>query len=356
MATHMRHALVQRPRDKRPVWIGVLVTVLVLILSVSGWVWNRAQNAVNSATEGQGGAAIDILVPKALTNEGSGRVNLLLAGSSFDDTDHDGATLTDSIIVASMDLETKHVTLISIPRDLWVQYDNRSMKINAVFPAAAHGTQGVQDLGNWRMGMAALGGVVERVTGLHVDQYALVGYTALKDAVDALGGVDVTISTNDPRGIYDPNTDLRLPSGPNHLDGATALKLARARNHKEAGKAAYGINSDWGRGDNQRMILLALMQKAKSSPALANPATLVSLFDTVSRNVRTDLTVSQIRRAFDLATKVERTESISIKGDATHELLANYTDGNTGADAIIPAAGRYDYTDIWKFVEEACSS
>jgi len=352
----MKHALDESPRRRRHVWRWVLAALLVVVLAVSGWVWSRAQNAVNDATEGQGGAAIDILMPKALTNEGSGRVNILLAGSSFDDTDHDGATLTDSIILASMDLETKHVVLISIPRDLWVQYNNRTMKINAVFPVAAHGTQGVQDLGNWRMGMYALGSVVERVTGLHVDQYALVGYTALKDAVDAVGGIDVTIATDDPRGIYDPNTDLKLPSGQNHLDGTTALKLARARNHKEAGKTAYGINSDWGRGDNQRMILMALMQKAKASAALANPATLVSIFDTISVNVRTDLTVSQIRRAYDLSSQATAVKSISIKGDETHELLANYADSDTGADAIIPAAGRYDYSQIWKFVEAACAS
>jgi len=354
MPTVRRHAI-EPPRRRVWPWIvGVLLVALVSGVGVSAWVLNRAQHAIDSSMDGQGGSAADLFVPKALNHEDAGRVNILLAGNSFDDEGHEGAALTDSIMVASMDITTSHITLISIPRDLWVDYGGHQMRINAVFPYAASGTQGADSLGNWRLGMSALGSVAQKITGLHIDQYALVGYTALKDMVDAVGGIDVVIATGDPRGLYDANVDLTLPAGPAHLDGTDTLKLARARNHPMPGKKSYGINSDWGRAENQRMILAALLAKVKTTPALANPAAIVSIFDSIAANVRTDLTVSQIRRVFDLASKSGAITSVSIKGDDKTVLLVDYTT-DTGADTVIPAAGRFVYYDIWRYLAAACA-
>jgi LCP family protein required for cell wall assembly len=345
------------PTVRRHVWrwiVAVLLVALVSGIGVAGWVLSRAQHAIDSSMEGQGGSAADLFVPKALDNEDAGRVNILLAGNSFDDEGHEGAALTDSIMVASMDMTTGHITLISIPRDLWVEYSGHQMKINAVFPYAASGTQGAETLGNWRQGMNALGGVVQKITGLHIDQYALVGYTALKDTVDAVGGIDVVIATDDPRGLYDANVDLLLAAGPAHLDGTDTLKLARARNHPMPGKKPYGINSDWGRAENQRMILAALLAKVRTTPALANPAAIVGIFDSIAANVRTDLTVSQIRRVFDLASKSGPIASVSIKGDDKTVLLVDYTT-DAGADTVVPAAGRFAYYDIQRYIAAACA-
>ena len=96
-----------------------------MIAALGGWILISAQNAVDKSMNGQGGSAIDILMPKPLNNEGTGRVNVLITGNSFDDEGHQGAALTDSITVASMDLVNKKITLISIPRDMWVDIPGR---------------------------------------------------------------------------------------------------------------------------------------------------------------------------------------------------------------------------------------
>jgi len=345
------------PRHHRHVVRWIVAAVLVLAVGVSAWVLTSAQRAVDAAMDGKGGAAIDILVPRPLNGEETGRVNLLLVGNSFDDRGHEGAALTDSIIVASMDLSTHRVVLASIPRDLWVEYDGDQMKINAVYPVAASGTSGASGLGDSAAGLAALSGVVTRVTGLRIDHYVLVGYTALKEIVDAVGGIDVVIDSPDPRGIYDPASNgLRLANGPQHLDGQTALSLSRARNHAQEGQEEpYGIpDAGFGRERNQRMVLSALMDKVQHTPALANPAVMVAIFDSVSANVRANLTVSQVRRVYDLTTQGGAPASVSLLGDGTVWLLRDYDDREVGAsDALVPAAGVFDYSDIQAYLARA---
>ncbi len=346
-----------RPRRRRHPVRWVLAAVLVLAVGLSAWVLVSAQRAVDSALDGKGGAAIDILIPRPLDGEETGRVNILLVGNSFDDVGHDGAALTDSIIVASMDLTSHRVVLASIPRDLWVEYAGDQMKINAVYPVASSGTAGASGLGDSAAGLAALSGVVTRVTGLRIDHHVLVGYTALKEIVDAVGGIDVVIDSPDPRGIFDPSSNgLRLVNGPQHLDGQTALNLSRARNHaKEGAEEPYGIpDAGFGRERNQRMVLSALMDKVRHSPALANPATMVAIFDSVSANVRSNLTVSQVRRVYDLTSQSGPPTSVSLLGDGNVVLLRDFDDPDVGAsDALVPRAGVFDYTELQAHVARA---
>lgn len=311
---------------------------LVLVLGVVGWLGFSLQHAINSATDNQGGSVFDALNPKKLPGEDTGRVNLLLTGNSFDDQGHGGAGLTDSIMVASIDVATKKVTLISVPRDLLVTYQGQNMKINAVYVVAGEGLNGLN----------ALGKVVEQVTGLHIDQHMLVGYNALRDAVNAVGGIDVNITA--PKGIYDPNIDLTLPHGMVHLDGETALKLARARNDPVPGETAYGLPyGDFDRQKSQRMILTALVDKAKSSAALANPVKIVDIFNSLSKNLQTDLTVSQISRLYQLTKNSGEPTSITINGSNSAPLLTDYNTSSIG-DALVPNAGTYNYTQIKSYV------
>ncbi len=166
---------------------------------------------------------IGVFRPSHLDNE-NGRVNILVAGNSADDLGHNGAELTDSIMVMSINTKNNTALMLSIPRDLWVQAPGYGhSKINAVYPNG---------------GMDALKSVAEDVTGLPVHYTALVNYTAFKDLVNAVGGIKINIKSTDPRGIYDPNLDFttryccalaKYPNGPVSLNGKQALNLARAR-------------------------------------------------------------------------------------------------------------------------------
>ncbi|HEX2857771.1 MAG TPA: LCP family protein [Propionibacteriaceae bacterium] len=325
---------------RRKLLIGIAVP-LAIVLGVAGWLAYSLQHAIDSATNNTGGSLLNALHPQKLKGEDTGSVNLLLAGNSFDDKGHQGAGLTDSIMVAHVDVTKKKLTLISVPRDLLVNYNGSDMKINEVYVQAGQGSAGLD----------ALGTVVEKVTGLHIDQHMLVGYQALKDAVNAVGGITVDITSPDSRGIYDPNTGLQLPNGPQQLTGDQVLQLARARNDPVPGKTAYGLpNGDFDRQANQRKIIAALIAKAKGSAELANPVNLVKIFDTLSANLRTDLTVGQVSRLYQLTKgSTSGITSLSIRGKSGHLLLGDYRSASLG-DVLVPTAGTYDYSAIRSYV------
>ena len=77
--------------------------------------------------------------------------------------------------------------------------------------------------------MGQLQQIVEQDFHIPIDYYALIDYTAFKDAVNAVGGINIDIQSPDPRGLYDPNVakadggPVRLPNGPVHLNGSQAF-------------------------------------------------------------------------------------------------------------------------------------
>lgn len=335
---HTPRRVAERPRRRTLRWtIGILGVITLVLGGLVAGVMFLASNALNQATSGRGGSPVGVFVPLPLSNEDSGLVNVLIAGNSYDDPQHGGAALTDSIMVATINVRTNRTSLLSIPRDLWVDHNGRQSKINAVYVYAGAGDAG----------MTALSTVVERVTGLHIDQHVLVGYQAVRDIVDAVGGVDVFIDSPDPRGIAD--VGIKLPNGPAHLNGEQALRLARARNSDGTGPTIYGLpGGDFDRQANQRMLVSAVVQKARSTPALANPAAVLAIFDTIGKNVHTDLNASQLRRFYDLI-KDGPAQSVSLRGDGP-SLLVGYR-GPDGSDALVPAAGQYEYGPIREYVQ-----
>lgn len=331
-----------RRRTRRT--LGILGLLLGLIFAGAvgtvGWVLYSAQMAINKSTNSKGGSVIDVFIPPAPAAGASSRTTVLIAGNSYDDPGHPGADLTDSIMLGTVDTTTSKAALVSIPRDLLVDYNGSKMKINAVYYAAGRG----------EAGLTALGQVAEQVTGMHVDKHVLIGVNAFKGVVDAVGGIDVDIQATDPRGIYEPNMDLLLPNGPQHLDGATALKLARARNIPVGGKTPYGLaDSDFSRQQSQRMILAAVLSKVKSSSTLSNPLAIVNLFNAVADHMTTDLTVGEIRTLYGPATKGGTPLSITARGTNAAPLLTDFNGYGVG-DALIPKAGMFDYSQIKAYV------
>lgn len=170
--------------------------------------------------------------------------------------------------------------------------------------------------------------------------------------VNSVGGIDVTISSSDPRGLYDKSKDyttggvlVKLKNGLQHLNGQSALNLARARGDAPG---SYGFaNSDFTRTANQRLMLLSLKKKIFSSGVVANPVKLSKLSDAIGNNVKSDMKLSEVRRLYDLTKKVNNSQIKSyglndIKGQTYLKSFRN----NRGQDTLIPEAGLDDYSDI----------
>src|SRR5262249_37027253 len=129
-----------------------------------------------------GGNIFSVLTTTKLKGEDAGRVNILLAGNSADDPGHNGANLTDSIMVISIDTKHNSAFLLSVPRDLWVAIPGYGhAKINEAYVDGQAGEFAAA--GYPPGGMGLLAEVVQQNFGLAINYYALIDYNALRDGV-----------------------------------------------------------------------------------------------------------------------------------------------------------------------------
>ncbi len=348
---------VERPSEgklRRKKLIKRVVIIFIILLALTG-LWLGAKFAANIIKVFGWGGITDIFRTEKLRGEDEGRVTFLLAGNSADDPGHGGAELTDSIMLVSMNTKEKTGYILSIPRDLYVDIPGHGYaKINEAYQDGKRAKFSEPDYAQGGMGL--LEKTVSQYFGVKINYYALVNYTALEQAVNAVGGVRVDIQSTDPRGIYDPSLDLqtrkplvKLPNGPNDIDGRTALNLARARGN---GRGSYGYaQSDFTRTENQRKILIGLKDKATSASTLSNPVKLSQLFDSFGNNLETDLKTSEVRRAYDLSKEIPSStlKSVSLNKANGEDLLMSYST-RTGQSALVPKAGIDNYSVIQTFI------
>ncbi len=335
-----------------------VISLAIIVLVTAGWLGGKF---LYNAHKLFGGNILSLLSSTKLKGEDQGRVNILLAGNSADDTGHQGADLTDSIMIVSIDTVHHNAFMLSVPRDLWVAVPGEGYhKINYAYVAGQN--DDFSQSGYPNGGMGELEQIIEQNFGIPINYYALIDYNAFKQAVDAVGGIDINIQSNDPRGLYDPSIDyatngplVKLTNGVHHLGGEQALDLARAR-----GDAYYSYGftaSDFDRTQHQRQMLVALKDKAVSVGVLANPARLSNLFDAIGNNVKTDFKLSEVHRLYDLSKTITNSaiQSVSLNSANGKNLLMSYTPPD-GESALAPAAGLDDYSQIDAFLKQLMSS
>lgn len=341
----------KKPRRKWPIK-KIIITILVLLL-VAGLAFGGYFVYKFLATGGKifKGNVVTALFEqgKPLKEDANGRSNILLFGTSEDDPGHPGQDLTDSIMVVSVNQKTNDAFVVSIPRDLHVQYgvacnSGYQGRINEVY--VCHKNQGEE------AAAGALRAKVGEVLGLDIQYAGHVNYTVLREAVDAVGGIDVVIDSDDPRGILDRNFDwmcgykchyVKYPNGPVHLDGIHALMLARARGDPGA-YPTYGLSrSNPDRQDNQRKILIALKDKAVSAGVLTDPVAVNKLLDTLGNNLRTNFEASELKTLIELGKNVKTEDIISFSLENPEKPLATV---GCFSGHICPNAGSFNYASI----------
>lgn len=332
---------------KRIKW--VILILLILVVGYFGW------KLVVSTGKVLNGNLFGLLQHKRLKEDANGRTNIVIFGTSGwsmnEANGWDGAFLTDSIMVLSVDQDTQQSYTISLPRDLYVQHTcqntlgTTSGKLNETFYC------GYNDGGkNEKAGAEALMKAAGEVTGLTVQYYVHANWTALQQGVDAVGGVNIKIESSDPRGIYDVATKINYKNGETaHLNGQQALALARARN-SEGGYGLAGGNFD--REKNQQRLLVALQKKAMSVGTLANPAAVSKLLDALGDNLRTSFDTSEIQALIDVAKNTDQMKSLPLVGRKGESDLVT-TGMHNGASIVQPTAGLFNYNDIRAYIKKS---
>jgi len=294
-------------------WKIFLVGVLILVGLVFGVMY------LIPSIRGSAEFVSDFGAKKELKSS-EGRTNVLVIGiDKREDKYIQTGTLTDTMIIASINPLTKDIKLISIPRDLWVVVEGRGSKINEVMTVN---------------GLEALKSTLESVLGIKIHYTAKVDFTAFEGLVDTLGGIEVenpvaftdyfypkfgweneecgvdikkikesrleelkkenNEATLDDVAVTDSDFPCRFEvlnfeEGKIHLSGEMALKYARSRHSGDSNQG-----SDFARAKRQHLIISGIINQALSLGVLSNPSKIRELYLSLTRTVETDFSVNEL--------------------------------------------------------------
>ncbi|CAL9536565.1 Polyisoprenyl-teichoic acid--peptidoglycan teichoic acid transferase TagU [Nocardiopsis dassonvillei] len=204
--------------------------------------------------------------------EETGGLTFLVIGSDSRDSlaEEDRAALSvgstpgrrsDTMMLVRLNHERDRVTVVGLPRDLWVEIPGEGEdKLNAAY---AYG------------GPQLAVRTVESVTDVRIDHYVEVDFSGFVGVVDALGGIEVCL----PEAINDPKAHLDMAAGTHRVDGTEALAFARTR---------ATPRGDLDRIDRQQQVLAAMLDQALSSETLSDPGKLTAFLDSALSSVTVD--------------------------------------------------------------------
>jgi LCP family protein required for cell wall assembly len=207
------------------------------------------------------------------------RITFLLVGVDWmPGRDH---SVTDTMMLASLDTATGKVAMVSVPRDtasFGLYYGGKagvSFKLNTLMNAAMR-----SDFGSPDTPIKTLENEIGYLVGVHVDYYALISLAGLAGMIDTLGGIDVY----NARAINDNTNKIYIPAGQIHLDGATAIGYVRSREG--------GGDSDYTRAARQQAVLMAAKSRLLSSTGLSR---IGSLLTEAGKDIATDFPLKTAR-------------------------------------------------------------
>lgn len=276
--------------------------VAVVVLLVTGWEWSikaRADSgilsrSVNAIVSDDSNVSTATGAPAPAG--GFQAENILLLGSdtrsgangdasNSNSSTSDGVANSDTLMVAHISADRQHVTVLSIPRDTWIdaptckQWDaNTGQLSDADYPVS----RGDQWHVNWAY---SVGGpqctvrAVQDLTGLQIDRVIGIDFSGFKNMVDALGGITVN--------VCGPIVDRELQTvvaagGVQTIGGEQALSLVRARN------VIGDTDSDLARIRRQQIVLSSILQQVTSAGTLFNPSKLDAFLQAFVQNTFTD--------------------------------------------------------------------
>jgi LCP family protein required for cell wall assembly len=328
---------------------GVVAGVMLVGTGLFSWRAYVQLHKVFHGTTTVAALSAKPVTPDLLKGEGDGRVNILLLGVGG--AGHEGADLTDTIVVFSVDPVNHTAAFLSVPRDLWVKmpvnYFGQYQKINAAYESGKYRYLGQVDASNANAaaveaGFSSVDQAVEGVLGITINYHVLVNFQAFRQAVDTVGGVSVDVKDQ----LYDPTmawenggNPVLAPAGVQAMNGKQALLYARSRE----------TSSDFARTDRQRQLLVALKDKVLTAGTLSNPAKIDGLMNTFGDNVYSDLSLPNAQRLYSITKNIDDSQIASVDLSKPPQSLVT-TDHVGNISVVRPRAGFNEYGLIQTFV------
>lgn len=301
---------------------GVVIVLLLATVAMHAWaglVIGRVDDALDGifsggsitrGLAGGGGVEAPLNEPEYSWN-GTERVSFLLLG--VDAAPGREESLTDTIVVVSVDPVARTAVMISIPRDTgFVPLPDRTVYADGLYPRKINelATEASASPGTWcpdlpadaaeGCGVRSLERSVSLYLGIPIQYYAQVDLEGFSSLIDAVGGLTLCL----PGPMVDPEYSgpgvdgrgIELPSGCSHYDGSEALAYSRIRRGWiELPNGTREQQDDFKRSERQQAVLLELRREMAGSDVIFE---LPAILDAVGRTVSTDFPRDQ---AGDLA-------------------------------------------------------
>ena len=302
-------------KKKRTKILLFIVEIFVLLLMVVVLYGVLKTEKVGKVEIPEEDIVINPIVEQKEETTMKGYRNIALFGVDSTTGALDKNTRSDSIMIASINLDTGECKLVSVYRDTYLNLSNDSYnKCNAAY--AKGGPKQAINILNMNLDM-------------NITDFVTVGFAGLTDTIDALGGIMIDVDSEELKHInsyqicmaedlkrsYTPVTD----TGYQLLDGLQATAYCRIR---------YTAGDDFKRAERQREVLMAIADKAKS----ASPATLNTIANDVFKEVYTSLDISEI---LELLGDIGKYEIVDQGGFPEESMRATGTIGSKGS-CVVP--------------------
>lgn len=364
-------------------WFKILLGIL-LVLVLLGGVFTWKTSTVLNKISGGGGILGNLshIVPGVndeLKGEKDGRINIAILGMRGEGVTG-GGTLADSIIVVSIAPKENKVSMISVPRDLYVTVPdtNDKQKINAVH---AYGEENGKKKGLENMKIA-----LGEVLGMPIHYAASINFSGFKQLVNAIGGVDITLEKpfdeamqfneehvcdsfftvrtgkwqnkivkshqenaagvlvevkrkipmyplcTAPKDVLECGGDFRLPAGAQTINGEQALCYVRSRK----------TSSDFERAKRQQQVIQLVKNKMLSVGTLTDFNKINGMLNSLGDNVRTDMQLWEMQKLYDLYKTIPEAQIYQRVLENSEEGLLYHPEDGVAGYILLPTGNNYD--------------
>lgn len=347
---NLRPIRLGRRKQKKKIWkLGLIILIIAIIIALVFFL-NKFSGTFS---------VVNFILSNTGLKSNDGRVNILLLGIAGGS--HDGANLTDTILVATYDLKTNQLYLFSIPRDLWLPA--LKSKANAVYEIGLSQGSGLQ--------LAKV--VMGNILGIPIHYGLRVDFRGFIKAIDAIDGIDVEVQTafddyqypiqgkeNDLCGYEEKEVDfseeeakklnieigkqkvmvspdgtiatdsaqedkgikyfscryehISFEKGQMHMNGAIALAYVRSRH------GTNGEGSDFARSKRQQRVIEVVKSKILSLETLTNPGRISDLINTLGKSIDSDISAKDGLEFYKLSKKLDKTHSFVLDNSPKADL------------------------------------
>lgn len=335
----------EQKRKKKKQIALILISLVLIVGSVLFYRANYILNVMGINTNPTSTLGNWLMQKKPeLKKDENNRTNALIVGIDTRPNDP-GLQNTDTIIIASYNHTTNEGIMLSLPRDLWVEYPDSPgyfTKINGIYNYCENQESGT--------GLECLVSVTEDITQLDIHYYGMMDIYGLVNAVDILGGVDVDVEQAFTDYMFPSNTNtwevVSFEEGTQYMDGETAMKYARSRH------AQGPEGSDFARARRQQRLIMAIKDKFLSTETLQNPLAVFEIAEELGESITlSDISTEDVRAALALGEKAES----SIYTFVLDPMAGNgtlITEDPSAAYVLFPKAGEGNWTEIQGYLEK----